>query len=81
MHDPRFNKMAQVIVHYSVEVKPGQNVYVWGQAPAAPLMLEIYREILKAGGHAFLRADLPSAQEISSRTRRRTSWTSSRLWT
>jgi aminopeptidase len=64
MHDPRFNKMAQVIVHYSIEVKPGQNVYVWGQAPAAPLMLEIYREVLKAGGHAFLRADLPGAQEI-----------------
>ena len=33
MHDPRFNKMAQVIVHYSIEVKPGQNVYVWGRRP------------------------------------------------
>ncbi|PJF46096.1 MAG: hypothetical protein CUN48_15540, partial [Candidatus Thermofonsia Clade 3 bacterium] len=64
MYDPRFNKMAQVIVHYSIEVQPSQTVYVWGQTPAAPLMLEIYREILKAGGNAFLRADLPGAQEI-----------------
>ncbi|BCX05354.1 MAG: aminopeptidase [Candidatus Roseilinea sp.] len=64
MYDSRFNKMAQVIVHYSIEVRPGQTVYVWGQTPAAPLMLEIYREILKAGGNAFLRADLPGAQEI-----------------
>ena len=64
MYDPRFNKMAQVIVNYSIEVRPGQTVYVWGQTPAAPLMLEIYREVLKAGGNAFLRADLPGAQEI-----------------
>ncbi|MDW8395256.1 MAG: aminopeptidase [Anaerolineae bacterium] len=64
MYDPRFNRMAQVIVNYSLELKPGQNVYVWSQTPAAPLMLEIYREVLKAGGHAFLRADLPGAQEI-----------------
>ncbi len=64
MFDPRFNKMAQVIVNYSLEVKPGQTVYVWSQSNAAPLMLECYREILKAGGNAFLRADLPGAQEI-----------------
>ena len=64
MSDPRFNKMAQVIVNYSLEIKPRQNVYVWSQANAAPLMLEVYREVLKAGGNAFLRADLPGVQEI-----------------
>lgn len=62
--DTRFNKMAQVIVNYSLEVKPKQTVYVWSQTHAAPLMLEVYREILKAGGNAFLRTDLPGAQEI-----------------
>jgi aminopeptidase len=64
MHDIRFNKMAQVIVNYSLEIKPGQTVYVWSKTPAAPLMLEVYREVLKAGGNAFLRADLPGADEI-----------------
>lgn len=65
MNDPRLNKMAQVIINYSIELKAGQNVYVWGStAAAAPLMLEVYREALKAGGNAFLRADLPGAQEI-----------------
>jgi aminopeptidase len=64
MIDPRFNKMAQVIVNYSLGVQPGQWVYVWSQTPAAPLMIEIYREVLKAGGNAFLRADLPGAQEV-----------------
>ncbi len=65
MYDARFNKMAAVLVNYSLAVKPGQTVYVWGSSTeAAPLMLEVYREILKAGGNAFLRADLPGADEI-----------------
>ncbi|MCS7062356.1 MAG: aminopeptidase [Anaerolineae bacterium] len=65
MYDPRFDKMAQVIVNYSIEVKPDQIVYVWSQGFAAqPLLLALYREILKAGGHAYLRADVPGAQEV-----------------
>jgi aminopeptidase len=64
MYDPRFNKMAQVLVNYSLEVKPGETVYVWSTTLAQPLMLEIYREVLKAGGNAFLRADLPGAMEM-----------------
>ncbi|MCW1969349.1 MAG: aminopeptidase [Anaerolineae bacterium] len=65
MYDPRFNKMASVLVNYSLQVKPGQRVYVWGSSPlASPLMLEVYREVLNAGGNAFLRADLLGAQEI-----------------
>ena len=64
MYDPRFNKMAQVIVNYSIAVKPGQMVYIWSQTPAAPLMLELYKEVLKAGGNAFMRTDIPGAQEI-----------------
>jgi aminopeptidase len=65
MYDSRFNKMAAVLVNYSIQVKPNQRVYVWGTSTlATPLMLEVYREILKAGGNAFLRADLPGAQEI-----------------
>ena len=56
MFDPRFDKMAQVIVNYSIEVKPGQTVYVWSTNFAAqPLLLSLYKEILKAGGNAFLR--------------------------
>ena len=64
MYDPRFNKMAQVLVNYSLEVQPGQNVYVWSMTLAQPLMLEVYRAVLKVGGNAFLRADLPGATEI-----------------
>ena len=65
MFDARFDKMAQVIVNYSIEVKPGQIVYVWSTGfEAQPLLLSLYREILKAGGNAYLRADVPGASEI-----------------
>jgi len=62
--DPRFDKMADVLVNYSIELKPKQTVYVWGTSTLAqPLMLAIYKQVLKAGGNAFLRADLPGTQE------------------
>jgi aminopeptidase len=65
MYDARFDRMAQIIANYSIEVKPGQTVYVWSTGFAAqPLLLSLYREILKAGGNAFLRADVPGASEI-----------------
>ncbi|MCL5999135.1 MAG: aminopeptidase [Chloroflexi bacterium] len=65
MYDARFDKMAQVIVNYSIEVKPGQTVYVWSTGFAAqPLLLSLYKEILKAGGNAYLRADVPGASEV-----------------
>ncbi|HEY3290250.1 MAG TPA: aminopeptidase, partial [Anaerolineae bacterium] len=65
MFDARFDKMAQVIVNYSIEVKPKQTVYVWSSGfEAQPLLVALYREILKAGGNAFLRADVPGAAEV-----------------
>ena len=55
MFDARFDKMAQVIVNYSIEVKPGQIVYVWSTGfEAQPLLVALYKEILKAGGNAYL---------------------------
>ena len=65
MYDARYDRMAQVIVNYSIDVKPGQTVYVWSSGfGAQPLLLALYREILKAGGNAFLRADVPGASEV-----------------
>ena len=48
-YDPRFDKMADVLVNYSIEIKPKQTVYVWSTTLAQPLMLAIYKQILKAG--------------------------------
>ena len=51
MTDPRVAKLAEVLVHYSTEVREGDRVAIRGGALAAPLLGAIYGEVVKAGGH------------------------------
>lgn len=55
MRDPRLEKLADVLVNYSVGVKPGQLVRINGAACAQPLIVELYRKVLSAGGHPLVR--------------------------
>ena len=64
MNDPRYDKLAQVLVNYSVDVQKGDLVAINTLPVAEPLTLAIYREILKAGGHPFVRCHLPALSEI-----------------
>jgi aminopeptidase len=54
MRDARLTKLAEVLVNYSVGVKPGQLVRLSGGPPAAPLVVELYRAVLAAGGHPMV---------------------------
>lgn len=49
--DTRLEKLAKLLVNYSVEVQPGQWVLLRGEPPAEPLLKLLYREVLEAGGH------------------------------
>lgn len=51
MHDPRLDKLAQVLVQYSTAVRPGDLVWLAGSTITEPLIVAIYREVLRAGGH------------------------------
>lgn len=51
MRDPRLNKMAQVITYYSLNVKPGNLVWMMGELGALPLMEALYEELIRAGAH------------------------------
>jgi aminopeptidase len=51
MKDPRLTKMAQVITHYSLQVKPGHLVWMMGETGGMPLMEALYEELIKAGAH------------------------------
>jgi aminopeptidase len=55
MQDPRIDKLAGVLVNYSVGVKPKDVVRVSGSVIALPLIRAVYREVLLAGGHPLLR--------------------------
>ena len=64
MRDPRLAKLASVLVNYSVGVKPGQLVRLNGPAVAAPLVTELYREVVLAGGHPMVRLNLEETTEL-----------------
>ena len=51
MKDPRLVRLADVLVNYSVSVKPGDWVVIQGDTLTAPMVEEVYRLILEAGGH------------------------------
>lgn len=55
MQDARLDKLAQVLVQYSVHVKRGDVVRISGALVAMPLIRAIYREILLADGYPLLR--------------------------
>lgn len=45
------NKYAKLLIDYCLDLKPGQRLYVKSATLAEPLLREIYREGMKAGGH------------------------------
>lgn len=52
--DIRIERVAQVLVDYSVGVKPGEWVALRGGPAAEPMLRAIYRRILEAGAHPQL---------------------------
>ena len=64
MADQRIEKLAKLVVNYSIYCKKGDQVLIAAPTVAEPLAMEMYREVLKAGGHPFLQASFPRQQEI-----------------
>jgi len=55
MVDPRIRKWAAVLTHYSNAIQPGQWALIQASIVALPLVKELYRAILQAGGHPEVR--------------------------
>ncbi|HWE04661.1 MAG TPA: aminopeptidase [Tepidisphaeraceae bacterium] len=64
MRDIRLAKLAGVLVNYSVGVQPGQIVRISGAAVAQPLIVELYRKVIEAGGHPLVRMNPEELTEI-----------------
>lgn len=64
MADPRVEKLARVMVHYSLELKPGQKFWLRTTPLAEELNLAVYEEAIKAGAHVFIDQRMPGAEEI-----------------
>src|SRR3954466_12808622 len=64
MRDPRFTRLADVLVNYSVGVKKGQLVRISGPPVSHPLVVELYTKVLEAGGHPMVRMVPEELNEI-----------------
>jgi aminopeptidase len=60
--DPRVERLAKVVVHYSLGLKPGQLVLIQGASLAEPLFAELVKEILAAGAHPRTRVSAPGVE-------------------
>ncbi|AZR72292.1 hypothetical protein BBF96_02105 [Anoxybacter fermentans] len=61
MGDPRIEKLADILVNYSVEVKEGERVLISGSILARPLIEEIVKKVAQAGAEPVTRITLETA--------------------
>ncbi|MBI1336206.1 MAG: aminopeptidase [Phycisphaera sp.] len=64
MRDPRIDRLARVLVEYSVSVKKGQLVRITGDPVATPLIEALYEHVLRAGAHPYVRSAPDSLNEM-----------------
>ncbi|MEX0867750.1 MAG: aminopeptidase [Pirellulales bacterium] len=57
-------KLADVLVNYSTEVKPGDLVRISGSTITEPLIVAIYQAVLAAGGHPHLVLTSDACKEL-----------------
>ena len=61
--DPRIEKLAKVLIHYSLKLKKGQLLRIQGQAVAMPLIKAAYAEAVKLGAHPYVQISIPDNEE------------------
>jgi aminopeptidase len=64
MTDSRVIKLANVLVHYSLELKPGQQFVINTHPWAEELTLAVYEAAIKAGANVLVQSRTPGAEEI-----------------
>ncbi|UCD63527.1 MAG: aminopeptidase [Candidatus Zixiibacteriota bacterium] len=61
--DPRVEKLAKVLLHYSLKLKKGQILKIQGETVALPLIKAAYAEAVKIGAHPFVSMLIPDNEE------------------
>ena len=64
MRDPRFDRLAELVVDHSLELKRGQVLRIQGGTVAAPLILALHRAALARGAHAYAAVELEGLREL-----------------
>jgi aminopeptidase len=64
MHDMRLERWAHTLVHYSLNIQPGESVAIQATPLATPLVEAVYREILRVGAYPLPVIELETLDEI-----------------
>ncbi|MDP2919010.1 MAG: aminopeptidase [Dehalococcoidia bacterium] len=64
MADIRIEKLADLLVNYSVSVKQGDRVMIQGDTAGEPLLKAVYAKVLQAGGHPLQMTTLSGSDEL-----------------
>ncbi|MFH2055478.1 MAG: aminopeptidase, partial [bacterium] len=62
--DPRIDKLAQVMVDYSIKIKKGDLFKIQGPYLAMPLMKAVFARAMAKGAHPYLHILVPDIDEI-----------------
>src|SRR6266536_2705158 len=64
MRDPRYDRLAELVLDHSLRLQPGEVLRIEADAVAAPLVLPLHREAIKRGAHAYAALDLGGLDEL-----------------
>ncbi len=64
MPDPRVLKLAEIMVDYSLELKPGQQVWLRTSPVAQEFNLAFYEKAVRAGAYVLVDQSIPGAEEV-----------------
>ena len=64
MVDPRIEKLAKVLVHYSLRIRRNDLFRITGPSLATPLVRAVYAEALAAGANPYVRVSLEGLEEL-----------------
>ncbi len=62
--DLRTRKLAQTVVRYSIEIKPGEKVIISGGIEAVDFLTELYKEIILQKGIPIIKMGLPNTSDF-----------------
>ena len=64
MNDPRYDRLAELVVAHSLELRPRQVLRIEGSTAAAPLILALHREAVLRGAHPSPSIELEVFKEL-----------------
>ncbi|HEX8079100.1 MAG TPA: aminopeptidase [Jatrophihabitans sp.] len=65
MDDLRARRLAEVLIRYSLATRKGDRVLISAPVAAAPLVREVYRQVIQEGGHPTARVGLDGLDSIA----------------